>query len=393
MAGAGQPCAAACTADVAMGISCRSGDNAARSRIPLPRTGASDPMPDLYFAIPGALATLTGGYAYDRRLLAGLAELGLTVELLPLSGTFPHPDAVALADAEARFAALPDGASVLVDGLAYGALDALALRHSRRLRLLALCHHPLALETGLASSTAQYLQQAEQRALAEAAAVIVSSAATARQLVQDYGVPAHKLTVALPGTDRHGFAACRGTVPVLLTVATLTRRKAHDVLITALAGLAQLPWVARFVGGDAFDPQWALQLRQQVAALGLQQRISFVGELEDLREEYAGADLFVLPSLHEGYGMVFAEALAAGLPIVATSAGAIPEVVPASAGVLVPPADAAALQAALGSLLAVGDGALLRAELQRGARAAAEQLPDWTATAALVADLVDAERI
>jgi len=349
-------------------------------------------LPDLYFAVPGDLNTLTGGYGYDRRVLAGLSALGLVAEHVPLSSAFPQPDAAALAAADARLAAVPDGAVVLVDGLAFGVMDTLAAKHGKRLRLIGLCHHPLALEAGLGSAEAERLQQSEQRALAAAVAVVVNSAATAAVLLRDYGVPQSKLTIALPGTDRQTFAACSGNPPVLLTVATLTRRKAHDVLLAALAQLAHLPWVARLVGGADFDPPWAEGLRQQATALGLQQRIEFVGSLADLRPEYAQADLFVLPTLYEGYGMVFAEALAFGLPIVATRVGAVPDVVPETAGMLVAPADIAALTAALKTLLAADTGPAQRKRLQHGAQAAALQLPTWAATAQAVADLINTVR-
>lgn len=350
-------------------------------------------IPDLYFAVPGALATLTGGYGYARRLLAALPALGLVVEHVPLSGAFPLPDAAALADADARFTALTDGAVVLVDGLAFGAMDGLAARHGRRLRLLGLCHHPLAFEAGLSSAEAERLHRSEQRALAQAVAVVVSSAAIGAVLQREFGVPPAKLTIAPPGTDRQTFAACTGNPPVLLTVATLTRRKAHDVLIAALAQLAHLPWVARFVGGAEFDPVWAAELRRQVVAQGLQQRIHFVGSVADPGAEYAQADLFVLPTLYEGYGMVFAEALAFGLPVVATRAGAVPDVVPETAGMLVAPADVAALAVALESLLAKDAGAARRKRLQQGAQAAALQLPTWAATAQAIADLISSVRV
>lgn len=342
--------------------------------------------PDLTFAIPGDLQTLTGGYGYDRRLIAGLQALGLSVAHMPLSGTFPAPDAAALADAESRFAALPDGAIVIADGLALGVMDEIAERHGTRLQIIALCHHPLALEAGLSTVSAQRLQLSEQRALQAACAVLVTSAPTANLLTQQFSISASKITVALPGTDRQRFAACTGNPPVLLTVATLTPRKAHDVLIEALAQISALPWRARCVGGMEFDPAWAAALRQKVHACGLQQRIHFLGGLTALEHEYDGADLFVLPSLFEGYGMAFAEALAHGLPVVAARAGAVPDVVPESAGILVPPGDAAALAEALRELLS--DPAR-RTTLQHGAQQAASKLPTWTDTARIVAALIN----
>jgi glycosyltransferase involved in cell wall biosynthesis len=339
----------------------------------------------LHFAIPGDIDTLTGGYGYDRRLCSELLAAGMAIEVLPLSGKFPAPDAAAVADAETKFAALKDAAIVLVDGLALGVLDTLAKREGKRLKLIALCHHPLALETGLTREQARALLQSEQRALQAATGVIVTSATTGRVLTEQFNIAADKITVAQPGTDAQQFAACHGDPPVLLTVATLTRRKAHDVLIAALARIAHLPWTARFVGGAGFEPEWTDFLRQQVAVHGLEQRIHFVGAVADPAGEYAGADLFVLPSLFEGYGMAFAEALAFGLPVVGARAGAVPDVVPASAGLLVEPGAADALAAALAKLL---EEPALRGRLQRGARRAAAHLPTWQSTAQTVAALV-----
>ncbi len=339
----------------------------------------------LYFAIPGDINRLTGGYGYDRRLIAELKKLGFAVEHLPLADSFPQPDAQALQATEIQFTQLPDNAIVLVDGLAFGVMDAMAEYHGKRLKLIALCHHPLALETGLAPELAHTVHAAEQRALASAKAVLVTSENTARILEQGFAVPTVKIAVALPGTDKQIFASCTGNPPILLTVATLTQRKAHDVLIDALAQIAHLPWSARFVGGEDFDSNWANYLHEKVAFHSLTHRIKFVGNLVDLTSEYEQANMFVLPSLFEGYGMAFAEALSFGLPIVAARTGAVPDLVPESAGILVPPADALALANALTQLLT--DSAR-RQQLQTGAQQVAQALPTWVDTARIVGDLI-----
>lgn len=343
-------------------------------------------MADLYFAIPGDINTLTGGYAYDRRLSAELHALGHTVKHLQLSKQFPIPDAQALADAEAQFAALPDHAIVIADGLAYGVMDTIAEQHSERLNIIALCHHPLMLEAGLSALQTQQLFHSEQRALNAAKAVIVTSETTGKILTKQFAIPAAKITVALPGTDRQTFAPCNGNPPVLLTLATLTRRKAHDVLIDALAQIQQREWTARLVGGLDFDPEWVALLKHKVASYGLEQRILFIGTVADSAPEYSAADIFALPSQFEGYGMVFAEALSFGLPIVAARAGAVPDVVPATAGILVAPNDSTALADALQNVLS--DSAL-RQQLQTGAQAAAKTLPRWADTADAVACLIN----
>lgn len=339
---------------------------------------------DLYFVIPGRLSTLTGGYEYDRRLKAGLEALGMTVHHIELSAKFPFPDREALADAALRMAAIPDGALVLADGLAWGAMDDIAQAEHHRLHLIALCHHPLAFEAGLSVEQQSALFKTEKIALDCSVAVVVTSRATAELLHKAYNVPIGKLTVALPGTQQQIFAACQGQPPVLLTVATLTQRKAHDVLIDALSRITNLSWHARFVGGSEFDPAWAARLKKMTDALELGERISFVGSVADLTAEYSTADLFVLPSRFEGYGMVFAEALSFGLPVVAARAGAVPDVVPETAGVLVPADNATNLALTLHELLTDRP----RFELLRaGAQAAGKQLPDWQSTASTLANL------
>ena len=330
--------------------------------------------PVLHFAIPGDLQSLTGGYAWDRRIIAELQALGLRVQVLPLSPGFPEPDAAALEDARRQIAALTDGAVLLADCLAWGVLDDIAEAHAARLRIIALCHHPLALESGLTAERAAALRRSETRVLQAAAAVVVTSPATAATLTQEFGVARERITVALPGTDPVPPAPCTGEPPVLLSLATLTRRKAHDVLIAALSQVQDLPWRARFVGGTHFDQAWVDILRAQVNSAGLAERIAFVGSTATPQQEYQQADLFVLPSRYEGYGMVFAEALAHGLPVIAARAGAVPEVVPPDAGLLVPVDDVDALAAALRRVLSEPT---TRAALRAGALRAAAGLPRW----------------
>lgn len=367
----------------------------------------------IYFAIPGDPNTLTGGYGYDREIIAGLRRSGMMVIAIRLSGEFPQPSAKALAQTAKIFADLPDGATVIIDCLAFGVMDEIAAAENNRLHLIALCHHPLALETGVAPEQVNVLRQSETRALQAARAVLVTSAATQRLLIEDFAVPVEKITLAPPGTWRPQQAkslqaksqaksqqaipqkaiaqkyvarsAPIDRTPVLLTLATLTRRKGHDTLIAALATIRHLRWRARFVGGMDFDPQWTAWLRAEVAHHGLEGRVEFVGSVQDPTEELSNADIFVLPSRFEGYGMAFAEALAFGLPVVGARAGAVPDLVPPDAGILVSPDQPDELAAALARLLT--DPAFFQ-QLQTGAVRAAQSLPTWEASANTVAGLL-----
>jgi glycosyltransferase involved in cell wall biosynthesis len=341
-------------------------------------------VPDLTFAIPGDLETRTGGYIYDRRLMLELQRLGWSVEHLPLCAGFPFPDASELAAAARSLAALPDGNLTMIDGLAFGAMPALAEAEGQRLRLVGLVHHPLAYETGLTPDRRKMLLNSERRALQTARAVICTSATTARSLIEEYGIAAERVSTARPGSDRiaRGPRPAPDGVVHLLSVGTLTRRKGHDLLVEALARLPDLRWSCTIVGSPDRDPAATALVRDAVARHGLGDRIVLTGELPDLSAHYAGADIFVLASLYEGYGMVFAEALQYGLPVIATTGGAIPEVVPSSAGILVPPGDVPALASALRRLIA--DRAACR-DFAAGARKAAAALPRWEDTAGIVA--------
>jgi len=164
---------------------------------------------------------------------------------------------------------------------------------------------------------------------------------------------------------------------VLLSVGNLIHRKGHDLLVEALARLTDLRWSCRIVGSLDHDPEYARRLARQIAGHGLQRRIHLLGARRDLDPLYAAADLFVLASRHEGYGMVFAEAMRHGLPVIATTAGAIPEAVPADAGLLVPPEDVGALEAALRQLI---EDPAARSWRAAAAQAACAALPSWRET-------------
>lgn len=342
-------------------------------------------MTDLAFLIPGDLAARTGGTGYDRRLIAELGALGIATRAVALPGDFPQPAPSSRAAAAAALAAVPDGGVALIDGLAGAVLAPELEAEAGRVALVFLCHHPVGLEAGLPADAARRLIEAERRALAAVDAVVVTSPATARTLADDFAVPAARITVAVPGTDPAPAAPASGDPPVLLTLASLIPRKGHDVLVAALARLRDRRWTARFVGGEGLDPAHAARIRALVAAEGLSGRIAFAGAVDDPAVEYAGADVFVLPSRYEGYGMAFAEAMARGLPIVAARAGAVPDVVPPEAGLLVPPDDPDALAAALALVL---DDKAARARYREGARAAAGRFPTWSDTAARVAAVV-----
>lgn len=341
---------------------------------------------DLVFAYPGELETRTGGYGYDRRAVAALRDLGWNVELISLGDGFPNPNPRELDDAGKRLSELADDSLVLIDGLAFGAMDEWAGREAKRLRIMALVHHPLALETGLDSEQQAAAAAREKAALAQTRGVVVTSHMTATELAANYAVPAERIAVAIPGMDPAPLAAGGGDPPLILSIGTLTHRKGHDVLISSLEKLRDLPWTCRIVGSKVLDPGIAAELESQVARSGLGDRIELAGQIDDTRSEFARADIFALASRYEGYGMVFAEALAQGLPIVGCAAGAVPDVVPESAGFLVPLDDPDAFAAALRRLLEEPE---TRISMADAAAIAGAKLPSWRDTAVIISDFLE----
>jgi glycosyltransferase involved in cell wall biosynthesis len=341
------------------------------------------------FAVPGDLATPTGGYGYDRRMMAELRDLGWQIDHLELGAGFPWPDEATRADARARLATMPAGRTIVIDGLALGVLPEAARQLAARNPLLALVHHPLALEWGLSGEQADTLRRSERAALAAVQGVVVTSPATAKLLASDYGVPAERITVARPGSDPAPPAQGRQDGIVrLLSVGAVVPRKGFDVLIAALATLTDLPWRLAIAGDLTRDRDAAARLGSDIARHALGDRIAAPGAVspERLAELYAEADLFVLASRFEGYGMAYAEAIAHGLPVIGSLAGAIPDTVPPDAGLLVAPGDIEALAAALRR--AVGDAGLRR-RLAVAARAAAPQLPSWPQSAKIFAGALE----
>lgn len=331
----------------------------------------------LHFVVPGSLSEVTGGYLYDRRLLAGLGALGWRITVRTLDASFPIPTRTALADADAAFSSLVAGTLVLVDGLALGGMPDVLVTHAARLRLVALIHHPLAFESGLATDVAERLRHSERAALRSVRHVIVTSAST-REGLAAYGVPPASVSVVEPGTDAAPLAKGSHAVSIeILCVANIIPRKGHDVLIEALASLQPLRWRLTCVGSTQRSPPTAAALQRQIEEAGLAARIRMLGEQDGAALErcYAAADLFVLPTRHEGFGMVVAEALAHGLPVLATRTGAIPGLVLPDAGMVVPPDDHIALRDALAYLLS--DRAVL-GRFANGALAARARLPGWS---------------
>jgi glycosyltransferase involved in cell wall biosynthesis len=332
----------------------------------------------------------SGGNTYDRHLCRELTSLGWSVHEHAVPGCWPRPDAAsftALADVVRQ---IPEDAVVLLDGLVASTAPDVLVPQARRLHLVVLVHMPLGHRP--ADDGGGDARLRERAVLSVAAGVVTTSVWARRRLLELYPLPADRLHVAEPAVDAADLATGTATGGALLCVAAVTFDKGHDVLLDALAATMDLTWQCVCVGSLDREPAFVQSLRRRSLAGGLGGRVHFTGPRTgaDLDRSYGAADLMLLASRAETYGMVVTEALARGVPVVATEVGGLPEALGHGAdgtrpGLLVAPDDPAALGAALRAWL--GDGEL-RARLRRAARERRASLPGWSTPARVLADVL-----
>lgn len=330
----------------------------------------------LAVVVAGAVDAPTGGSIYNRSIAERLARQGWHVVVHELDASFPTPHGAALRHASDVLAGIPAGTTVLVDGLAYGAMPDVVAQASRRLRLVPIVHLPLAATPGLDAAAVAGLQVSEGRALACASLVVVTGQSTV-SLMARHNLSHRRTVVVEPGTDAAPLAPGSGSSDVeMLSVATVNAGKGHQVLVDALATLPRAGWRLSCVGSLTRDSAAVDAVRAAIARHGLGERVRLIGALnrDEVAGWYARADLFVQASLRETYGMALAEALARGLPVVSTATGAAETLVGARAGILVAPGDSTALATALSRLIFEP---AVRGRCAAGARRVRQTLPAW----------------
>lgn len=343
-------------------------------------------MPEVIFAVPGELKSPTGGYAYDRRVMERLPDFGVSVVHLPLPGSFPNPTEADIAETMEALQSRQRPSILVVDGLAFGAFTKPMLDQLEG-RVIALVHHPLFLETGLSHARKVELRDTETLALQRADHIIVTSRATKRILTEHLNLPSHRMTVAEPGTDPAGRATGTGAPLHILSVGAVMPRKGYDVLVEALAKIADLDWRMTIAGALDRHPAAVETLRATIEQHKLSDRINLAGKVvpATLDRFYESADLFVSASLFEGYGMVLAEAMARGLPIVTATGGAAGDTAGQAVALHVEAGNAEELATALREALT---DKKLRDQLADAAWDAGRALPTWTETARRVAAVI-----
>lgn len=326
-------------------------------------------------------ARLSGGNTYDRRLCAGLRALGWEVHVAVVEGGWPWTPELGAGELERSLSAIPDGRVVVLDGLLASRLPWVVLPASRRLRVVLLMHLP----AGVDDLSARL---PEQQVVASATAVVTPSGWCREWLVAEYALDPARVVVAAPGVDRAPAAPGSGGGTSLLCVGAISPVKGQDRLLAALAVLRDLDWTCTCVGADSVDPAFADALRKEVADLGLDGRFVLAGPQtgDDLAAAYSSSDLLVLASRTETYGLAVTEALAHGLPVVATDVGGVRESLGTTRSG--PPGLLVAPEGLAGALRRWLTDATLRAGLREAALERRAGLAGWSETARRVGEVV-----
>ena len=327
---------------------------------------------------------MTGGHLYQRRMAEAAPAHGFEVRFAALR---PAPAAVQLLSTRGllRSAAGHGFAALLLDSIAAAWAAPWLRGRGTEVPVIGVVHQPPGgLEAGPALRP--LLRGLDLAAYRRADLLIVTGEPVAEQLLRS-GVARGRLRVVTPGVMRgpNGRPAPdlrRGRRAALLCVANWQRRKGLEHLLAAVAGLPPEDVTLHLVGDPEAEPDHGAELLRRLRAPELSDRVVVHGVLpqERVRALYLGADAFVLPSVEEPYGMVYAEALAAGLPVVGWRSGNLPRLVESGVeALLAEPGDTVALAACIRRLAEDGTlrGAMAEAARRRGAR-----LPTWQDSAA-----------
>ena len=336
------------------------------------------PARRLTLVVPSGLEAPTGGNRYDAALARALEGLGVAVDRRSAAGRWPLGTA---ADRERLAGLLAGPDPVLADGLvACAAPDVVAGAVAAGTPVHVLVHLPLALETGYAPERRATLDALERAALDAATGVVATSRWAAAHLRRHHGLAA--VAVATPGTDAAPPAA-GSTPPRLLQLASVVPRKDQLGVVAALAPVRDLAWTAELAGALDLDPAYVARVRDAIGTHGLGDRVRLTGPLAGagLAAAWDAADLVLLPSHAETWGMAVTEGLARGVPAVVGRGTGAEEALGRTAdgvvpGAVVPPGDPAALAAAVRDLLGPGRERALTA-----AKARRDTLGSWRDTA------------
>ncbi|HEX2933974.1 MAG TPA: glycosyltransferase family 4 protein [Bacteroidales bacterium] len=306
----------------------------------------------LHFLIPGDIDTLASCYIYDKRLIEGLKKKGHAVEVHRLSDDFPFPSDESIIQFTKTIRQIPKGETVIIDSLALGVIPAVLKELSITNPIIGLMHLPLSVDPNYSAYQRTLITKPEMEALGYVGKFIVSSLYTQETLI-NLGIDENKINLVTPGIDDVPQKKNYPERPSkLLSIANMCRSKDHSLLVRALTALKDKDWELHCYGNLDWDRNYLADFQALIRKNNLQKKILVHGTIsgKELSDAYLEADLFVHPSDFETYGMAMVEALAHGLPVVASTGGGIQKTIPSKMAQFFKPSDVYGLQSILEEL-------------------------------------------
>ena len=307
----------------------------------------------LHLLVPGDINTLTGGYIYNKRMVNGLLEMGHNIKVYSIAVDFPFPSPESRQQFVNIINAIPKDETIIIDSLAFGAIPELLRKIKLNHPIIALIHMPLSVRNEFTDVQNKRLSILEKKAFTYADLIVVTSAFT-MNLLKELGVDPLKIVVVLPGVEVLSHKNKYALFPYkLITVSNFTRNKGHLLLVDALNEIKYLNWTLDCYGNTDFDPEYVDTISRLIDFNNLTDKIFIHGPItgNELSKAYVNSDLLIHPSEFETYGMVLTEAMAHGVPVIASAGGAIAQTVPASIGAFFKVNDSKSLQQTIKELL------------------------------------------
>lgn len=304
----------------------------------------------VHFLTMGDMQSLTGGYLYNMHMMEGLEQMGYSVNVF---GTdWPWDDKSELAKiCRFHFEKLTVGSCILIDSLVLVKIRSSVQEFSSRLIFVGLIHLPATYT--FTSGKFGKLAEEEMMVLHQMKQLIVTGQFT-YNLLWKAGLNRANLWIVEPGTGPFPQKTHYKPVPSeLLCIANYSAIKAQDTLIRSLYSLTDRDWTLHLYGDKDRDKEYSAGIISFIKQLNLETRVIMHGIAmrDEITAIFLNADLFVMPSLFESYGMALTESLAHGVPVLSTRAGNIPCTVPGGMGILVEPGNEKELTDALLSLM------------------------------------------
>lgn len=303
----------------------------------------------VHFLMMGDINSLTGGNLYNKHMAEGLEHMGYSVNIFGTDWNWKIQSELEKIS-RYHFEKLVQRSCILVDSLVLASLHNVIPEFADRLTFIGLIHLPTSFNIHNAHKT---LADEELQALQYMSRVIVTGQFS-YDLLWQAGLNRSAICLVEPGTDDFPRKSHYKRVPSnLLCIANFSPLKAQHVLVRSLHGLTEWEWTLHLYGDTDHDREYSASVISLVKKLCLEDRVILHGivERDEISAVFLDADLFIMPSLFETYGMALTESLAHGIPVVTTRGGNIPSTVPEGMGILTEPGNEEQLASAIRSLI------------------------------------------